>query len=263
MCVALMISTGRWLSWAIFYGTFAVNIVLDAWLLTILYKKDVRKQLPWFVLYVVWELVSTTIGLTTWLISKDTYTVIYWWKEVPRMALLVGAVRESLLHIFEDFKSMLRWSVFATILLVMLYSTWKAVYAPPVQSNWLISFIIGAEFAFRWGIAAVAVLSVPLMWWIEEPRSGREYSVVMGCGFASMAFLSHVLSRSFFGTRFTFFTQYFPDVGYFVTVLWWIKVFQRPVEEFGFKELGVEPEDIAKEIRRYREAADQIEGKRS
>jgi hypothetical protein len=101
------------------------------------------------------------------------------------------------------------------------------------------------------------------MWFIAEPRTGREYSVVMGCGFASLAFLAWVLDRSLFGTRFTFFTLYAPDVGYFVTVLWWIRVFQRPIGELGFKELGMEPEDIAQELRHYREVADRIEGKRS
>jgi hypothetical protein len=263
MIIASMISPGRWLSWAVFYATFVINIVLDAWLLTVLHKRAVRKQLPWFVLYVACELVSTSVGLMTWLISRDLYTVVYWWKEVPRMALMVMAVRESLLRIFQDFRFLLRWFVFAAILAVILYSAFKAVYAPPVQTNQLLSFIIGVEFTLRWGIAAVTILSVPLMWLIEEPRSGREYSVVVGCGLASLAFLAHVLSRSFFGTRFTFLTQYLPDVGYFVTVLWWIKVFLRPVEEFGFKELGMEPEDIAKELRRYRELAERIIGKRS
>jgi hypothetical protein len=242
---------------------FIANLLVDTWLLTTLLRRGVRKQLKWFVLYVAWESLGACVGLATWSASRTLYVTVFWWMEGPRMALMVMAVRESLLRIFEDFKSLLRWSVLGVILLVMLYSAWKAVYAPPVQTNRIVSFIIGAEFTFRWGIAAVAVLSLPLMWLIEEPRSGREYSVVMGCGFASIAFLAWVLSRSFFGTRFTFLTQYLPDVGYFVTVLWWIKVFLRPIEEFGFKELGMEPEEIAKELRRYREAADRIEGKRS
>jgi hypothetical protein len=242
---------------------FIANLLVDTLLLAILLRQGVRKQLKWFVFYVAWEFLGACVGLATWSASKTLYVTVFWWMEGPRIALMVMAVRESLLRIFEEFRSLLWWFVFAAILAVVLYSAFKAVYAPPVQSNWLLSFVIGAEFTFRWGIAAVTILSVPLMWFIEEPRSGREYSVVVGCGLASLAFLAHVLSRSFFGTRFTFFTQYLPDVGYFVTVLWWIKVFLRPLEEFGFKELGMEPEDIAKELRRYREAADRIEGKSS
>jgi hypothetical protein len=253
----------RWLPWLILYGTFAVNIILDTWLLAVLFRRGARKQLPWFAFYIAWELLSTSAGLILWVAARHLYTTVYWWMEALRIALMVMAVRESLLHIFEGFKSLLRWSVLAVIVAVILYSAGKAVYAPPVQSNPIVSFVIGAEFTFRWGIAAVAVMSTALMWFVQEPREGREYSVVMGCGFASLAVLAWVLSRSFFGTRFTFFTQYLPDVGYFLAVLWWIKVFLRPVEEFGFKELGIGPEDIAKELRRYRELAERIVRKRS
>ena len=73
-----------------------------------------------------------------------------------------------------------------------------------------------------------------------------------------MAFVAYVLSRSFFGMRFTFFTQYLPDVGYFAAAFLWIRIFSRRVEEFGFKELGLGPEDIARELRRYREIVERI-----
>jgi len=248
----------RWLAWAIFYAVFAINLVLDSWLLIILHKRGVRKQLPWFVVYVGWELVATVVGLTTFLISRSLYVTVYWWVEGIRIALTVAAVRESLLRIFRGFESLLRWSVAIVILAVILYSGWKAVHAPPVQSNRLISFIIGAEFTFRWGIAGVALLSMGLMWFVQEPMGSREDAVVTGCGIASIAFLAAVLSRSFFGTRFIFFTQYLPDVGYFVAALYWIRVFKRPVQEFGFKELGMGPEDIRREMRRYRELAERI-----
>lgn len=264
MVLTLMISQSRWLSWTVFYAAFAINLSLDAWLLTILYKQSSRRQLPWFVGYVAWELLSTLVGITTWFVSQQLYVTVFWWMEGVRMALMVAAVRESLLRLFEGFRPLLRWSVLVVILAVIGYSAWKAISAPPIQSNRLVSFIVGAEFTFRWGIAAVAMLSIFLMWFIQEPMGSREDVVVTGCGLASFAFLAHVLSRSFFGTRFTFLTQYLPDVGYFVAVLWWIKVFSRPIEEYGFKELGLGPEEIVGHLSRYRELTNRImRGKRS
>jgi len=97
-----------------------------------------------------------------------------------------------------------------------------------------------------------------LMWFVQEPMGSREDAVVTGCGIASIAFLAAVLSRSFFGRRFIFFSQYLPDVGYFVAVFYWIRVFKRPVREFGFKELGMGPEDIRREMRRYGELVEKI-----
>ena len=243
----------RWLAWIALYGTFAVNLALDAWLLTILHKRNARKHVPWFVLYIAWELLSTAVGLTTWIANRQLYAAVYWWKEAARMILLVAAVRESLLRLFEGFKALLRWSVSLVILLVIAYSAWKAVHAPAVQSTRLGSFILAAEFTFRWGIVAVAALSFGLMWLVGEPTGSGEDAVVTGCGIASLAFIAHVLSRSFFGTRYVLFTQYLPDVGYFIAVLLWISVFRRPEGELGFRQLGLGPEDILRELRRFRE----------
>jgi hypothetical protein len=97
-----------------------------------------------------------------------------------------------------------------------------------------------------------------LMWFIQEPAGSQEDAVITGAGIASIAFVVWVITRSLFGTRFISFTQYLPDMGYFIAALYWIKVFQRPVAEFGFKELGIGPEDIRRELRRYRELAEQI-----
>jgi hypothetical protein len=66
---------------------------------------------------------------------------------------------------------------------------------------------------------------------------------------------------SFFGTKYLFLSRYLPSVGYFLAVFLWIWAFSRPVESFGFKELGMGPEDMLKEIRRYREVALRMRGK--
>jgi hypothetical protein len=88
--------------------------------------------------------------------------------------------------------------------------------------------------------------------------STREDAVVTGFGIASVGVLAGVVSFSLFGTKYLFLTKYASSVGYFVAAFWWIWVFSRPVAEFGFKELGMGPEDIAKELRRYRELSERM-----
>ena len=258
MVLVLAMLESHWVSWAVFYGVFVVNLLLDACLLWILYKRSMRKRLPWFVVYIGWELLATVVGLTIFLISRVLYVTVFWWVEAVRVGLTVAAVRESLLRIFKGFESLLRWSVLVVIVAVVLYSWWKAVHAPPIQSNRLASFILGAEFTFRWGIAGVSAVAMGLMWFIQEPTGSREDAVITGAAIASMGFVAWVIVRSLFGTKVAFFAQYLPDMGYFVAAFYWIKVFQRPVAEFGFKELGMGPEDIRREIRRYRELVEQI-----
>jgi hypothetical protein len=180
--------------------------------------------------------------------------------EAIAVVLIVGGVRESFLRIFEGFTKIagFRRLVWTVIGAVVLYSAWKAVYAPPVQATRLGAFVSGAEFLFRWGIFGIAALSVILSGLLHQRLDTREDAVVTGFGLASFAFLAHVVNFSLFGTKYLFVTKYVPSVGYFVAVFWWIWVFSRPVQEFGFKELGMGPEDIAKELRRYRQHGEEM-----
>src|SRR5215471_12829590 len=236
-----------------------VNLVVDLWLLIIMRRQSVRKQLPWFVSYIAWGFLSAFVALAGWLVSAKRYNTLYWCLEVVQLVLFVGAMRESFLRIFHGFTRIagFRWSVWGVIAGVVVYSAWKAIYAPPIQGTKLDAFVFGAEFLFRWGIFGIAALTTILSALLREPMNTREDAVVTGFGIASVAVLAGIVNFSLFGTKYLFFTRYAPSVGYFVAAFWWIWVFSRPIEEFGFKELGMGPEDIAKELRRYREHADE------
>ena len=235
------------------------NLIVDVLLLAIVYRQDVRKQLPWFALYVAWGVLLASIQLTAWIISPRLYIAVYWWMELIAVVLIVGAVRESFLRIFRGFTSeaWFRWSVWCLILAVVIYSAWKAVYLP-VHTSRLESFVVGAEFAFRWGVFGIAVLTAFLSVLVKEPMDTREDAVVTGFALASVGVLVGVISFSLFGKKYLFVTKYASSVGYFLAIFWWIWVFSRPVAEFGFKELGMGPEDIAKELRRYRELTERM-----
>jgi hypothetical protein len=195
-------------------------------------------------------------------ISRGLYIRVYWWMETVEILFTVIAVRESFLRIFKGFTKMpwFRWTVSGVIAAVVAYSTWKAIYHPPVQGNWLTAFVIGAEFLFRWGIAGIAVLTYVLSWALSEPSETREDAVMTGFGLISGAFILTVIWVSVFGNN-LFFSKYAPPVGYFIAAFLWIRVFSRPVEGFGFEELGIGPEDMLKLIRRYRADVRKVRGK--
>lgn len=240
--------------------TFVADLAVNIWLLVIVWRRDVWRNLPWFASYVAAELVITSIGLALWLVDRHLYITVFWWMEAARIGLIVGAVRESFIQTFIGFSSLrwFPWLVRSVIGSVLAYSIWKAIYAPPVQNNMIISVIIAGEFTFRWGIAAIGLLSLALVWFLELPNDTREALVLDGCAISSVAFLATVLSRSFFGEKYAFFMQYVPDVGYLTAVAIWIKYMRRPEQEFGFKELGMTPEAMALELRRYRQVAERV-----
>ena len=240
-------------------ATFIAGFVVYIWLLIILHRQGVRKQLPWFALYVLWECIATLVQFALWVVKQRLYYEAFWWIEAVEVALIVAAVRESFLRIFQGFtrKAGFRWSVWIVIVAVVVYSGWKAAYAPPLQVDRLFTFVFGAEFLFRWGFLGITLLMVVLTFLMREGIT-REDAVVTGFGIASGAFLLYLGSFSLFGTKYIFLTKHIPSVGYFVAVFWWIYVFSRPLRQFGFEELGMGPDEIRKALRRYRASGEQL-----
>lgn len=240
-------------------GLLISGSVVYAWLLIIVYRQGIRKQLPWFALYVVWEVVQQCGVFAAWLISRRLYVALYWWTEVLEIFLTVAAVRESFLRIFHGLtrKPGFRWLVWSVIGAVVVYSAWKTIHAPPLQSSRLDAFVYDTEFLFRWGIAGIALLTTVLSLFTKEGIT-REDAVVTGFGVVSLAFVLYVSSFSILGNKYIFLTKYIPAVGYFVAVFWWIYVFSRPLKQFGFEELGMGPEEIRKALRRAEDFGERL-----
>lgn len=243
--------------------TFLADLTVNIWLLLIVWRREISKQLPWFSLYIAAEFAATCVGLTLWLVDRQLYVNVFWGMESVKIFLVVAAVRESFLRTFVGFSSMrwFPWAVRGVIASVILYSTWKAIYAPPVQNNRVVSLIIAGEFTFRWGVGGIGILSLVLVWLLELPRGTRETAALDGFTVASGGFLATVVSRSLFGTKYALIAQFFPDIGYLFAAFIWIKFMRRPETEFGFRELGMSPEMMALEMRRYREIGERLLGK--
>lgn len=239
------------------------GLIVDIWLLVVVHRQRIRKQLPWFAFYVAWGVLLQTTQIVVWKVIPRLYIPVYWWMEAVAVVLIVGAVRESFLRIFRGFTRMrwFRWTVSGVIAAVVAYSAWKAIYAPPVQGNRLTALVIGSEFLFRWGIAIIALLTTILSFLLNEPMDTWEDAVITGFGLASAAFVISVIWVSFFGMKYLFLSKYIPSMGYFIAAFMWIRVFSRPVEGFGFKELGIGPEEMLRIMRGYREAVKAMRAK--
>jgi len=235
------------------------GLVVYAWLLIIVYLQGIRRQLPWFALYVAWEFLAQSTQVGLYLIGRQFYLKAFWWLEAVEIVLTVAAVRESFLRIFQGFtrKPAFRWSVWTVIVVVVAYSAWKAVYAPPLQVSRLSTFVFGAEFLFRWGFLGITALTVVLSLLMKEGIT-REDAIVTGFGAAAGSFLLYLGTFSLLGRKYIFLTEYIPAVGYFVAAFWWIYVFSRPVRQFGFEELGMGPEEIRKALHRYRGSGERV-----
>ena len=218
--------------------------------------------MPWFVYYAAWEVLAGLATLPFWFLGRRLYDNVFWWMEPVEIALIVAAVRESCLRVFKGIKGF-RSGVWAVIGAVIIYSAWEAFHAPHIQANRFGIFEVQAEFLFRWAILGIWILILLLSVVLGVPTNTREDSIVTGFGIICGSFLLYIGIFWVFGNKYTFLTQYLPSVGYFVAVGWWIWVFSHPVEEYGFKELGMGPEEIAGQFRRYRQHLEEMMRKKS
>lgn len=242
------------------------GIAVFAWLLVIVvYRQGLKQRLPWFVCYVIWETALAITQLTLLSVNRRWYFAVYWWMELVEVALIVAAVRESFLRIFWGFTTewWFRLSVSVAIAVVVIYSAWRAIYAPPVLNNRLGAFVVSSEFAFRTGVVVIVFLSRILMLVIAEPMNTREDAVVFGFGIASAPVITQMVLISFFANKYLSISQYLPSVGYFAAAFYWLWMFLRPqAPAGGFKETGIGPEDIGAAFKRYRSFVERM-GKES
>ncbi len=240
--------------------SFSIHVAVNGWLILILLRRSVIRHLPWFTAYIASELIGACIGLALWSFHRRLYVTVFWWMAAAQITLIVGAVRESFVRVFIGFRSLswFPWLVRGVITIVLLYSGWKAIYAPAVKTNRLISLLVDGEFAFRWTIVAIGVLSLALERILQVSRETREAAVLDGSTIASLGMLGWAVSRSLFGLKYAFLTQYVTEVAYLLAAAVWIKCMSRPEIATGFKELAMTPEQVAAELLRYRRAAERF-----
>jgi hypothetical protein len=240
--------------------SFTTHLAVSSWLLSVLLRRGIWRQLPWFTGYVASEVVGASVGLALWFVDSQLYVTVSWWLDVAQIVLVVGTVRESFLRTFVGFSSLrwFPWLVWGVIGSILVYSAWKAVYAPPVQNNRIVALIIDGEFTFRWAIVGVGLLSAGLERLFTLSRDTREAAVILGCAVASAGVLAWAVIRSLFGTRYALVTQYFGEMAYLIAAWIWLKYMSQREVEVGFNELGMTPEQVALELRRYREAAERL-----
>lgn len=237
--------------------SFSIHLAANGWLLLILFRKSIIRNLPWFGAYIASEVVGACVGLVLWSLQSHLYKTVFWGMAAAQIILIVGAVRESFLRLFVGFRSRswFPWLVRGVIALILLYSIWKAIYLPTVRTNRLESLIADGEFAFRWTILAVGLLAVILERIFMVSRNTREAAVLDGCTVVSLGAIAWVVSRSLLGRRYIFITQYLQEIGYLLGAIIWIKSMSRPESSTGFAELSITPEMAEAELSRYREAA--------
>jgi hypothetical protein len=248
LTIVLSITWSRLLSRTAFYGDFVVVVALSAWLLRVLSKKGVKKELPWFFLYIAWCLLSGLVGLITWFVARRFYVTVFWILQIPSAALLAAAMQEGLLDMFKRLRAVLHWFMPGVLAFVILYCALRATFFTPFPANRLVSFELSSEFTLRWSLVIVVIAALAMTYFAEEAWDTRGLYAVVGISIISLAWVAWSNGLSGFGLPALFIAKYLPSLGYFFATLFWIKRFSVPLAQFSLQDMGIGLEDVQRRL---------------
>jgi putative Mn2+ efflux pump MntP len=229
-----------------------ISLGLEIWLLTLLFRRDVRHHFPVFFSYGAISIPITLARLLT-LANYQVYFLVFWWSNALLLILGLAALHESFRWVYEGFYQFwwFRLVYFGTIAVVLLITARNAMVNPPVQAHPLVGLILNMGIAvnlLQAGIAALfGILAKPLA--IEHRR--YPFGIVAGFAISSLGPFVGYLVRSIFGKNLDTFTQNASAVAYILGLVIWVAAFARPEPEEKAWTPPMPPEEMLGLVRGY------------
>jgi hypothetical protein len=204
--------------------TFALQIVV----LLLLMRRRLHRRFGWFLVYIVYEIIESSLRLAV-SGNKNLYYTVFWWTEIGDVALTALAFGESFVNTFREY-TRLRWFVtiiWSCIGAALLYALFKALVFPPVQANRRGAIIIGLEVAINFALIIVGILYFVLKTLLNTKGHQWESGVISGFGVYIVSTIFRFLIRSIFGTQFRLLNEWIRPIGYLLAEIIWVLELSR------------------------------------
>jgi hypothetical protein len=229
-----------------------VGPTLDAWLATILVRRNLYREFPFFFLYISSSILIDVIRLS---VSGNyhLFFMVAWGTEAIYVVLGLLALHEVFRRVFAAFyKNWWFWLFFPCA--VTAISVMAVVYrlgSPPVQANRVMSLIVSLGMAVNLVQAAIFVLFFLLLWWNGIRWRNYPTGIVLGFAIIASISLGSNWARSEFGTKFIGLFSYAPAVAYIVAVILWLETFLRPPEPEPDWFHEITPAQMLEQVQQY------------
>jgi len=222
-------------------------------LIVLLWKRRLYREFPFFFSYLI-SVVLATVMEDAVFSNADLYFNIYWSFEGVHAVLSLLALYEAFREVFLVFYK--TWRGFevvfpATVLVIVILAAWNAALHPAIQAEQVIVVLLAVGKVVRYLQAGVFVLFFVLVWILGLDWEEYPFGIVLGFTISAVgAWLAYDV-RSEFGTKFSTFFKYSSPVAYCVAVLVWLAAFRRPPQEPRRWLLGMTPEQMLDQAKRY------------
>jgi hypothetical protein len=229
-----------------------VSLGLEIWLLTLLFRRNVRHHFPVFFSYGVISVPVTLARLLT-IADYPTYFLVFWWTDAVLVLLGLAALHEVFRWVYEGFYEFwwFRLIYFGIMVVVLFVTARNAMVNPPVQTHPIIGLILSIGIAvnlLRAGIAALfSALIKPLA--IEV----RRYPFGIAAGFAASSIgpVIGYFARSVSGTKLDGFARNASAMAYILGLVVWIVTFARTEPEEKAWAPPMTPEEMLRVVQGY------------
>src|ERR1700686_3693463 len=132
---------------AVLFVALALKIALTS----VLVKRKLYQEFPFFFVYIVSSIVGSIVKLCV-VHNYQLYFIVFWSKEALDAILILLALHEIFYWAFFPFFHIYRWfwALFpATVVLVASFGIWQTLKYPAIQASSLIRIILSLQIGDR------------------------------------------------------------------------------------------------------------------
>jgi hypothetical protein len=240
-----------------------IGPVLAIVLATVVIRRNLHREFPFFLLYILSSILITTARLSVGG-NYQLFFIVTWATEALYAILALLALHEVFRIVFKAFyERWWFWLFFPCVVLAI--SVLAVIYrfgSPPIQANRVMSAIVSLGMAVNLVQALLFVLFFFLVWlngirWREYP-----FGIVQGFAAISIGAFGAAWARSEFGTRLNVVSSYAPSVAYILAVILWLEAFLRPPDPDPKWTLEMTPQQLLEELRQGAKILERLRGRR-
>jgi hypothetical protein len=237
---------------------------LQALLILLLLWHRYFREFRFFGLYLLFSVLSTTLGLV---VRNDYQTLfyVYWISEAVYVVVAFLVLQEAFRSVFRNFYT-LRWfklSFPGVGILIGLLALLRAEFFRPPNHSRLAVTLISLEIAIGFLQFGVFCLFIVLVRFFHMRWRLHAFGIVLGFGIASAGSLVAFLLRSDFGTNLNQMVRIATPLSYIIGVAIWLATFLKaePGRTEAAWSATLTPAQMIKELKRHTETVKGILGR--
>jgi hypothetical protein len=213
--------------------SLAIGLLLQGFLLLVLFRRRVYRQFPFFFAYTGYSVVGTAAQIAA-SSHYSVYFLVFWINDAGLALFAILALHEVFRRVFMGFYVQFRWFRLlfpAVIVLTFLLVFWGTDYGRPSSVSPLIRSILLLAISVNFIQAGLFCLFIGIARSFHLRWRFAPLGIILGFAISGVGSAIAYWTRSVFGTKFAIVSNYASPVAYLMAIAVWLDTFLRPEPE--------------------------------